>query len=552
MLDQTGVRTASDMHLLLEASPQYQRLLFRRGYLISNAADVDLQAYPFFGQWATSPLGTVDGRAVALHHHPDRRVHLAEDRGITIVLIGHAYNPFTMESAEAAILTQLLAAWHDVEGAFWDAVSELTGIHLIVVREGHRLVAVQDCAGLQSCYFGRVGDDLFLTSHPQLVADLRGLELDPFVTRLIASRPYHIGNRHLPGNSSPFPELKRLGGNSFVDLTGGAFRITRFFPTELRVEVNSQDEIDRVVRQSAQLLHRDLELVTQKWQQPAISLTGGTDSKTTLACASGLYEHFRYFSFHAKPQEMVDATAAHGICEALSLEHTIYPIPTTNGDVPDFDVLKAIIDHNTSYFVQLGDHEIRKLIYLMRLGAFDVEVKSWASEITRVFLERKYDIQMPHKLTPRHFSIFQTRYFGDRKLLAESDHRYECFMEEVGLTQGLGSYEHADLFYWEVRMGAWGASVLGAFDLAHEVTIPFNNRKLVTLFLTLPRQMRKTDDAHRAVMAAAEPRIPALEVEVPNLYFHRYRVWLEKAYYLYRTLPANVRTQRAGHRSRIR
>jgi len=536
MLDQTGVRTASDMRLLLEASPQYQRLLFRRGYLISNADDVDLQSYPFYGHWGTCPLGTADGRAVALHHHPDRPVHLAEDRGATIALIGHAFNPFTMESAEAAILTRLLAAWHAGEATFWDAVSELTGVHLIVVREQHRLVAAQDCAGLQSCYFGRVGDDLFLTSHPQLVADLRGLELDPFVARLIASRPYHIGNRHLPGNSSPFPELKRLGGNTFVDLTGDTFRITRFFPTEPRVEVDSQDEIDRVVRQSAQLLHRNLELVRRKWQQPAISLTGGTDSKTTLACASGLYDRFSYFSFHTKPQELVDATAAHGICEALSLEHTIYPIPTANGDVPDFDILKAI-DHNTSYFVQLADHEIRKLIYLMRLGDFDVEVKSWASEITRVFLERKYDIRMPQKLTPRHFSIFQTRYFGDRKLLAESDHRYKRFMEEVGLTQSLGGYEHADLFYWEVRMGAWGASVVSAFDFAHEVTIPFNNRKLVTLFLTLPRQLRKTDDAHRAVMTAAEPRIPALEVEVPNLYFHRYRVWLEKAYYLYRTSP---------------
>lgn len=53
--------------------------------------------------------------------------------------------------------------------------------------------------------------------------------------------------------------------------------------------------------------------------------------------------------------------------------------------------------------------------------------------------------------------------------------------------------------------------------------------------------MRKSDDAHRAVMAAAEPRIPALEVEVPNPYFHQHRIWLEKLYYLYRTLPANFR-----------
>lgn len=540
------MRSAVEMQSLLETNPKYQRLLFRRGYLITNDQSLTLQGYPFLGHWRTTNLGAVDGRVVSLHHHEDQTVHVSEDAVTTIALIGHAYNPFTMQAEEPAILRQLLIAWRESEELFWDAVSELTGIHLILVREEHRLVATQDCAGLQACYFGRVEDDVFLTSHPQLVADLRGLEQDPFVTRLIASRPYHIGNRHLPGNSSPFTEVQRLGGNTFVDLATGEFRLHRFFPTVQRVEAGSREEIDRVVGASAQVLHRNLELITRKWQRPAISLTGGTDSKTTLACASGLHDKFSYFSFHAKPQELVDATAAHGICEALGLKHKIHPIPTANEDVPDFDVLKAIIDHNTSYFVQLADHEIRKLIYLMRLGDFCVEVKSWASEITRVFLERKYDIRMPQKLTPRHFSIFQTRYFGDRALLAESDRRYARFMDEVGLTQGIGGYEHADLFYWEVRMGAWGASVVSAFDFAHPVTIPFNNRKLVRLFLTLPRQMRKNDDAHRAVMATAEPRIPALEVEVPNLYFHKYRVWLEKAYYLHRTLPATVRSLIAG------
>ena len=91
---------------------------------------------------------------------------------------------------------------------------------------------------------------------------------------------------------------------------------------------------------------------------------------------------------------------------------------------------------------------------------------------------------------------------------------------------------------------------MSAFDFSHEITIPFNNRKLVSIFLTLPRELRKSDDAHRAVMATAEPRIPALEVEVPNLYFHKYRVWLEKAYYLYRTFPATVRTLIADRRRR--
>ena len=544
------MRSAAEMQSLLETNLKYQRLLFRRGYLITNDQSLALQGYPFLGHWRTTNLGAVDGRVVSLHHHEDQTVHVLEDALAAVALIGHAYNPFTMQPEEPAILRELLTAWHASDELFWDAVSELTGIHLIVVREDHRLVAVQDCGGMQFCYFGSVGDDLYLTSHPQLVADLRGLEQDPFVTKLIASRTYNIGNRYLPGNSSAFKELKRLGANTFVALKSDGFTLHRFFPHVQRAEVTSAIAIQDVVEQCADIMHRNIQLAADKWRRPAMSLTGGTDSKTTLSCTSGLYERYRYFSFHAKPQELVDANAAHAICETLGLEHMIYSIPTKNEDVEGFDVLKSVIDHNTSYFVRLADHEIRKLVFLMRLDDFDVEVKSMVSEITRVFLERKYAIRMPRTLTPRHFSIFQTRYFGDPRLLSESDRRYARYMSEVQLEAPLQGYEHADFFYWEVRLGGWGASVVNAFDLAHPVTIPFNNRKLVTLFLNLPREMRKSDGAHRAVMAVAEPRIHALDINVHNLYFCSYRVWLEKAYYLYRTLPAAVYTLTNQHRTR--
>lgn len=53
----------------------------------------------------------------------------------------------------------------------------------------------------------------------------------------------------------------------------------------------------------------------------------GCDSKTTLACAKGQYEHYQYFSYISQEAEAVDAEGAHAICEKLGLKHTIYTIP---------------------------------------------------------------------------------------------------------------------------------------------------------------------------------------------------------------------------------
>ena len=55
-------------------------------------------------------------------------------------------------------------------------------------------------------------------------------------------------------------------------------------------------------------------------------MTGGTDSKLTLASANGIYDKFKYFSYISQYSESIDAEAAHKICENLNQEHKIYEI----------------------------------------------------------------------------------------------------------------------------------------------------------------------------------------------------------------------------------
>ena len=186
--------------------------------------------------------------------------------------------------------------------------------------------------------------------------------------------------------------------------------------------------------------------------------------------------------------------------------------------------------------MNLADNEIRKYMFLRQLNAYDVELKSWASEVARVFFERKYQLKMPERLHERHGSIFQTRYFGHPGLLKWSDRAYYRFLREIGLDKPLYNYEHTDLFYWEIRMGCWGVTVTSSQQVYHRVTMPMNNRKILELFLSFPHEMRKSDSVHKAVMQHMEPKVVEAEVEIQNLYFHSYRIWLEKIYFLWRTV----------------
>ena len=515
---------------ILDQDAEHREMLFRRGYLLTDRRQTDVDVYPFYGLWREVCVGQY-----YLYVHKDQTFYICTKGSVAAVMVGHAYNPFDMKHMETELCEDLITAYEKGLDAYFDKLSEFTGLHVIFLIDGDRLIACQDACGLTGCYFGKIQDNFYVAEHPQLVADLCDLTMNPMVKKLVESKCYNIGNRHLPGNTTPYKELKRLGPNTYLDYQK-AFTVKRFYPMCAHPEFRTEDAQEAATKRIADLIHNGIVCCARKWENCSISLSGGTDSKTTLACANGLYDRFSYFSFHSKPQELVDAQGAKTICRQLGLEHTLYTIPEENNAFQDFELVKKILQHNTSYFVNLADNEIRKYIFLHDLNAYDVELKSWASEVVRVFFERKYGIKMPCVLTERHGSIFQTRYFGHPALLKWSDRKYYQFLKEVGLRRPLYNYEHADLFYWELRMGCWGVSVTSSQQLYHRTTMPMNNRKILELFLGFPRENRIKDDVHKWIMEYRNKNVVDAHVEIPNLYFHSYRILVEKLYYMWRTM----------------
>ncbi len=513
----------------LDEDARYREVLFKRGYLITDDDIEGLDDYPFYGNWSLIKIDNWN-----CYVHRDEKIYTVSCDDLKIALIGHAYNPFTMQIKEEEILYDCINAYKNCEADFCEKISELTGIFVIALFTSSGVKIFQDCCGMESCFYGDVNGYICFTDYPQLVADIYSLKIDPFVEKLINSKCYHIGNRHLPGDLSPYKELKRLGGNTYLKYQED-FEVLRFYPVKPHPEYSTEGEFKEGVKNIYSIIHNGIECCSRKWNRKAISLSGGVDSKTTLSCTNGLYEKFSYFSFYSKPAELTDAKAAKNICDFLGLKHTFYEIPSDNEEIEEFDFWKKLIEHNTNYIQSIADNEVRKYVYLYKLNAYDVELKSWASEVARVFLERKYKMKMPKRLTERHFSIFQTRYFLHPILLKKSDKVYYDFMRKTDLLTTKFNYEHTDLFYWEVRMGAWGTAVVSSQKLFHCVTMPLNNRKLLEIFLSFPHELRKRDQVHKWVMELANKKVLEAENDVKNLYFHSYRIWMEKIYYIYRT-----------------
>ena len=118
---------------ILVEYPQYQAL-FVRGYLITNDDFSNLNSYPFYGYWNHSELGKLEDGMYLIFITIVNRIFIYKEGDIIAAIIGHAYNPFDMKYDEVEILKDCIAEFKKVEKLF-EKVSELTGIHLIVLND---------------------------------------------------------------------------------------------------------------------------------------------------------------------------------------------------------------------------------------------------------------------------------------------------------------------------------------------------------------------------------------------------------------------------------
>lgn len=519
----------SEMKQLLEQYPQFREKLYCRGFLLTNQDGVDLSGYPFYGNWKADNL-TAD---FMLYIHKDATAYIHTAGVRQFFLVGHAYDPFRMLTDEREILKVLADALEEGEDAFWDAESNLTGVFCLGYMDADKVVYTTDCAGMQLVYHGTVNGKLYLTSHSKLVADLCGLEQDPYVVKLVNSRFYRHFGTFLPGDLSPFQELRRLQSNCAGTYDGAETRIDRYYPARFIHPTDNEEEYEQLIRDLSGIISRSMELIAKKWanKKVAISVTGGHDSKTTFACANGNYDKFHYFSYISNDAEAVDAYAAHEICAKLGLSHKIYEIPREDTAFPDIDAFRMIMECNAGCIGRNNPNDVRKRMYFSETCEFDIEVKSWVNEIGRARFYKRYNKhKFPAKLSPAYCRTLYKIIF-DPRLIHYTDRIFGEYLERYYADHVFSRISWPDLFYWEYTWGSGEGMFLTAeHRVSYEITIPFNNRRYLENMLRAPLQKRIDDCVPKDIVAYRNPELARCGIDVKDVGYTDFRTVLERGY----------------------
>lgn len=497
---------------LLDSKPQIQKHLFEKGYLITDASIPNPKEYPFYDNWADTSIG-----AYHFWVHKGAKLYTYRfDKG-SLFLIGHAYNPYTMEADENIILQNLAQAYGT--DSYWNTIDELTGIFVLGLVNGNALELVLDASGMQCGCYGTIAGKQYISSHMRLIGDICQLQTDPYVKRLINYRWYRfmMGN-YLPGDITCYKELKRIIPNTSLTFCNGAYTVRRFYPNRPIQMCQTEEEYRKVIAEASRILQNTMALIPQKWKRPAISLTGGVDSNTTFAAANGHYSEYETFSYVSMYRESVDAEKAKQISDRFGVTHTTYHVPESNDQIPDFEIYKAVFDYNQGGIGASKDDDARKKVTLIQNDVCDVEVKSWISETIRAYAYKYFGRKKFAKnLTARNYTSLYKIFFMNRKLVWDTDKHFKAYFKNTQLKEHLFNYDESDFFVWEMMHGGKCGLNIGVMKSCFDITIPYNNRKLLDLLLRVPLDKRISDQHHMDLKRHMNAELYDMNIRVVNL-----------------------------------
>lgn len=444
------------------APAELERLLFRRQFLLGPD---DVAGFP---GWSRRTIA-------GTHHlvaHPDLEVTHLEAGGKSLTMLGYMLDADVPLASNERIVGDLLRQLeHSADAAVLTA--RLGGRWVLVVHDGSRTLLLHDAAGLRQIYFTTAeaskGRAPVCGSQPGLIAELLTLAPDPEALDYIRSLgDSDFGAYYLPGDTSPYREIKALLPNHWLDLASG--RAERYWPTHSIPVVPYAEALTESVRS----LRGFIDAARHRYRL-AVSMTAGWDSRLMLALSRGSERDAFYFTitYPSLGKDSRDAVVPAKLLGKLGLAHHLIPYPRAID--PSF---KTISKRNTNALEEPYCADAQALYELVPGERICV-----TGDVAEVV---KAHFRFPGR------TVEQLKAADLAAYCPGGSHPFALKALESWLAgaRGLDAIDIGDLFNWEYMAGRWQALIRTQFDIVHESFAPLNCRALLCTMLAAEERRR--------------------------------------------------------------
>lgn len=439
---------------------------------------------------------------LCFYHNFTDRYHLAKDNGsLELLVLGHIYNPFKKIIAEDAV-QDLLNAYAISKEFFYEVLAEQSGRFVIFIRNSGLVEVVADAsASLPVNYYLAPlieNQKIALSSHSYYLKEILSLSSCAVVSALTKTRFYQLGIRHCPADLTEVANIKRLTPNVALSYFEDELETHRIFPRRNREE----GDVNEVVSHVSQALSNAVDCLN-KFEKPVFcALSGGVDSRITLAATVDYRHRFRFFTFSGDGNASRDLHCTKELAKGLALKFDEIRLSTARPS-QEFQNIYLRLQGETR--APNAQEAFSRQQHFGMHNSF--EVRSSISEVSRNFIKRKFHVDRLLLTADAMVPIYKRVPFSKKwhDLILQA---FDAWMEASSFhdVERYG-YDWLDFYYWEFRVGTWQSLVLQDADYYTNPTVLFNNRKMLELMLSVPEKYRQDDSLQKMIMSRLDSRV---------------------------------------------
>jgi hypothetical protein len=415
-------------------------------------------------------MAATDFCGLCIHSHPVLNVSIAARPAASLALLGYMVDPLHPHMSNHDLVAALAEKCGTPETLFRE-IQHLSGRYVLLYKNPTSFIVTGDACHLRQIYFGFLGDNLVLTSSPKLFltffhSDLRiSKEKEEFIDR----PAYRNQESAWYGDQSIDDRLNKLLPNHYLDL---ARREVRRIPFAPAFEGTSDEQ---VIEYASALLRGTYSSLSQRYRllQP---VTAGWDSRVLLSASQDFKENMRFYVFAFSSQDAADVWIPRNLSRRLGVDFTVIDPGVLREEFLSKYRAEHVIPRILPKTAQIQYH------YDSQYSPDTINVNGNAAEIARCF-----------------YGYTHQKVSMDVLLLFSGYDRTVPLVENALVQWYPQACQYAadsdipllDLFYWEQRMGNWGALFPFEQDIAVEEISPFNNRSLLYSLLRVKPERRR-------------------------------------------------------------
>lgn len=412
----------------------------------------DIKNFPLnseFSDWQTIKF---NGGYIVANSECD--IKLYEKKKRKVIFLGDAFvchGQNTLESEAFRLLENDLSA-----------LDRLSGRFLVLIETNDNVLIANDAFGARSIYYCRKHNVSYVASHAALLAVITNSSINKKSYNITQSPEYSArGTKYMPGDVTVFNDVKFLPPNNCLALKTGEVR--RYWPISNKKDTSKEcflSVVDEYFKNFASFLNRRKFI-------PILGITGGVDARAVIAGVNNYSNNMELVTWEGGrlPENEIDVVKK--MVKHLNLPHRyIVPNPKPQ-NIHDDEILLA-----TEIATGFCRGKSRLSLAMKEVsGENKVFIRGYGGEIVRGFYNRH--------IKGKGGSFDEDDYLGEfsrlyktlrlkepsRKFMEFVVEANNSFVENASYCKGFCyDYDPLDLFYWEHRMGGWGANMHNEMD----------------------------------------------------------------------------------------